>query len=33
LWAPLLLEGKTLEEVGDCFDADLLGEAPDAAWP
>lgn len=32
LWAPLLLEGKSLEEVGDRFDGDLLGEDPVAAW-
>lgn len=32
LWAPLLLEGKTLEEVGDRFDGDVLGEDPVAAW-
>lgn len=32
LWAPPLLEGKTLEEVGDRFDGDILGEDPKAAW-
>lgn len=32
LWAPHLLEGKTLEEVGDRFDGDLLGDDPVAAW-
>ena len=31
-WAPPLLEGKTLEEVGDRFEGDLLGNAPKAAW-
>ena len=32
LWAPLLLEGMTLEEVGDRFDGDVLGDDPRAAW-
>jgi uncharacterized protein (TIGR03086 family) len=32
LWAPPLLAGATLEEVGDRFDGDLLGEDPKAAW-
>lgn len=32
LWAPLLLDGKTLEEVGDRFDGDLLGDEPVAVW-
>lgn len=32
LWAPHLLEGKTLDEVGDRFDGDVLGDDPVAAW-
>ncbi|GAB3953602.1 TIGR03086 family metal-binding protein [Streptomyces sparsus] len=32
LWAPLLLRGATVEEVGDRFDGDLLGDDPVAAW-
>ncbi len=32
LWMPPLLEGKTLEEVGDRFDGDQLGEDPVGAW-
>lgn len=32
LWAPLLLEGRTIGEVGDRFDGDVLGEEPLAAW-
>ena len=32
LWAPLLLEGRTLDEVGDRFDGDVLGDEPKAAW-
>lgn len=32
LWAPLLLDGMTLEEVGDRFDTDVLGDDPPAAW-
>lgn len=32
LWAPPLLAGATLEEVGDRFDGDLLGEDPKGAW-
>ncbi|GAB3548177.1 uncharacterized protein (TIGR03086 family) [Actinopolyspora lacussalsi] len=32
LWAPWLLEGHTLEQVGDRFDGDLVGEDPQAAW-
>jgi uncharacterized protein (TIGR03086 family) len=31
-WAPLLLEGATVEDVGDRFDGDQLGEDPVAAW-
>lgn len=32
LWAPWLLEGRTLAEVGDRFDGDRVGETPVAAW-
>lgn len=32
LWAPELLAGKTVEEVGDAFAGDVLGDAPADAW-
>lgn len=32
LWAPHLLDGATLEEVGDRFDGDVVGDEPVAAW-
>jgi uncharacterized protein (TIGR03086 family) len=32
LWAPLLLRGAALEEVGDRFDGDVLGSEPVRAW-
>ena len=32
LWAPPLLEGQTIAEVGDKFDGDVLGRDPVAAW-
>jgi len=32
LWVPPLLEGRTIEEVGDRFDGDQLGTDPAAAW-
>lgn len=32
LWAPLLLRGATLDEVGDRFDGDVLGGDPVRAW-
>jgi uncharacterized protein (TIGR03086 family) len=32
LWAPYLLRGATLSEVGDRFDGDVLGDDPVAAW-
>lgn len=32
LWAPHLLAGATLEEVGDRFDGDVLGDDPIATW-
>ncbi len=31
-WVPPLLEGKTIEEVGDAFDGDILGDDPKAEW-
>ena len=32
LWAPLLLAGSTISEVGGRFDGDVLGAEPKAAW-
>jgi uncharacterized protein (TIGR03086 family) len=32
LWAPWLLRGATLKEVGDRFDGDVLGADPVGAW-
>jgi len=32
LWVPLLLGGVTIEEVGDRFDGDNLGEDPKTTW-
>lgn len=32
LWAPHLLRGETVEQVGDRYDGDVLGEDPVAAW-
>lgn len=32
LWVPELLAGRTVEEVGDRFSGDQLGEDPVAAW-
>lgn len=32
LWAPWLLGGSTLDEVGDRFDGDQLGSDPARAW-
>jgi uncharacterized protein (TIGR03086 family) len=32
LWAPHLLRGETLDEVGDRYDGDQLGADPTAAW-
>lgn len=32
LWAPPLLAGSTIAEVGDRFDGDQLGAEPEAAW-
>ncbi|MDQ1705473.1 MAG: hypothetical protein QOF18_1839 [Frankiaceae bacterium] len=31
-WAPPLLAGQTIAEVGTRFDGDLLGDDPSAAW-
>lgn len=31
-WVVPLLDGKTIEEVGDAFDGDLLGDDPTGAW-
>jgi uncharacterized protein (TIGR03086 family) len=32
LWAPHLLAGETLDDVGDRYDGDVLGDDPVAAW-
>ena len=32
VWAPPLFAGKTVEEVGDRFEGDLVGDAPKEAW-
>lgn len=32
LWAPHLLRGETLAQVGDRYDGDVLGNDPVAAW-
>jgi uncharacterized protein (TIGR03086 family) len=32
LWAPLLLDGATIDDVGDRFDGDQLGEDPVRRW-
>jgi uncharacterized protein (TIGR03086 family) len=32
LWAPLLLDGATVDDVGDRFDGDQLGDDPVAVW-
>lgn len=32
LWAPHLLRGETLEQVGSRYDGDVLGEDPIGAW-
>jgi uncharacterized protein (TIGR03086 family) len=32
LWMPPLLEGKTIGDVGDALDGDLLGDDPKATW-
>jgi uncharacterized protein (TIGR03086 family) len=32
LWAPPLLEGQTIADVGDRYEGDILGSDPQAAW-
>lgn len=32
LWVPPLLAGRTISQVGDAFDGDVLGEDPKGAW-
>lgn len=32
MWAPHLLRGETIEEVGDRYDGDVLGREPVATW-
>jgi uncharacterized protein (TIGR03086 family) len=32
VWIPPLLEGKTIAEVGNAFDGDLLGDDPKGTW-
>lgn len=32
LWVPLLMDGATVEDVGDRFDGDQLGDDPVATW-
>ena len=32
LWVPLLVGGLTIEEVGDRFSGDLVGDDPKSAW-
>jgi uncharacterized protein (TIGR03086 family) len=32
LWAPLLLDGATVDDVGDRFEGDQLGADPVTAW-
>lgn len=32
LWVPPLFEGRTIEQVGDAFDGDVLGTDPAGAW-
>ena len=32
LWMPLLLDGATVQDVGDRFDGDRLGDDPVTAW-
>jgi uncharacterized protein (TIGR03086 family) len=32
LWAPRLLRGDTVEEVGSAYDGDVLGDDPAGAW-
>ncbi|MGZ4561015.1 MAG: TIGR03086 family metal-binding protein [Mycobacteriaceae bacterium] len=32
LWAPRLLAGESIEQVGSAYDGDVLGDDPQAAW-
>lgn len=32
LWTPLLMKGATIEEVGDRFEGDVVGEDPRGRW-
>jgi uncharacterized protein (TIGR03086 family) len=32
LWAPHLLDGETIAQVGDRYDGDVLGDSPPDAW-
>jgi uncharacterized protein (TIGR03086 family) len=32
LWAPHLVRGETIEQVGDRYDGDVLGDDPTGAW-
>lgn len=32
LWAPRLLAGESIEQVGDTYDGDVVGEDPIGAW-
>jgi uncharacterized protein (TIGR03086 family) len=32
LWVPPMLEGKTIKEVGDAYEGDILGDDPVGAW-
>jgi uncharacterized protein (TIGR03086 family) len=32
VWTPPLMEGQTIEQVGDRFEGDLLGDDPVVAW-
>ncbi|MDP9221068.1 MAG: TIGR03086 family metal-binding protein [Actinomycetota bacterium] len=32
LWAPRILHGETIEEVGSAYDGDVLGDDPTEAW-
>jgi uncharacterized protein (TIGR03086 family) len=32
LWAPRLLAGETIDDVGDAYDGDVLGDDPIQAW-
>jgi uncharacterized protein (TIGR03086 family) len=32
MWAPHLLDGETIAQVGDRYDGDVLGDSPIAAW-